>query len=145
MHGHRQSDGGIVPQKSPNTSQGVEGREGRPPVKGKASQHPLPWTQSQEDGRSAARERIREAVRRKRNDRRTSRSHHIDQVAHLREAYGALRRQAAPGGDGVTWQQDGQDLEAHLQDVSKRLARGAYRATAVRRAYIPQPDGRQRP
>ena len=119
--------------------------EGRPPVKGHASQHPLPWTQSQEDGRSAALERIRDAVRRKRNDRLTSRYHHLYQMAHLREAYVALRRQAAPGGDGVTWQQYGQDLEANLQDVSKRLARGAYRATAVRRAYIPKPDGRQRP
>ena len=45
----------------------------------------------------------------------------------------------------MTWQPYGQALEAKLQDVSKRLARGAYRATAVRRAYIPQPDGRQRP
>jgi len=45
----------------------------------------------------------------------------------------------------VTWQQYGQDLEANLQALSKRLARGAYRGTAVRRAYIPKPDGRQRP
>ena len=119
--------------------------EGRPPVKGNASQHPLPWTQSQEDGRPAALERIRQAVRRKQHDRLTSLYHHIYQVAHLREAYFALQRQAAPGVDGVTWQQYGQDLDANLQDLSKRLARGAYRATAVRRAYIPKPDGRQRP
>ena len=119
--------------------------EGRPPVQGHASQHPLPWTQSQEDGRLAALERIRQAVRRKRHDRLTSLSHHIYQVVHRREAYCALRRQAAPGVDGVTWPHYGQDLEANLQDVSKRLARGAYRATAVRRAYIPKPDGRQRP
>lgn len=114
MNGPRQSDGGIVPKKSPNTSQGVEGMEGRPPVKGKASQPPLPWTQSQEDGRPAALERIRQAVRRKRHDRLTSLYHHIYQVAHLREAYFALQRQAAPGVDGVTWQQSGQDLEANL-------------------------------
>jgi RNA-directed DNA polymerase len=119
--------------------------EGRPPVKGNASQPPLPWTQSQDDGRTAALERIRQAVRRKRQDRRTSLSLHISQVAHRREAYCALQRQAAPGGDGVTWQPYGQDLDAHLQDVSTRLARGAYRATAVRRAYLPKPDSRQRP
>ena len=109
------------------------------------TQHPLPWTQSQEDGRLAALERIRQAVRRRRKDRLTSLYHHIYQVAHLREAYLALQRQAAPGVDGVTWQHYGQDLDANLQDVSQRLARGAYRATAVRRAYIPKPDGRQRP
>jgi retron-type reverse transcriptase len=57
----------------------------------------------------------------------------------------ALQREAAPGVDGMTWQQDGQNLEAHLQDVSGRLARGAYRATPVRRAYVSTPDGRQRP
>jgi RNA-directed DNA polymerase len=145
MNGHRPSDGGIVPQKSPNTSPSVEGMEGRPPVKGNASQHPLPWTQSQEDGRPAALERLRQAVRRKRHDRLTSLDHHIYQVAHLREADVALQRQAAPGGDGVTWQHYGQDLDANLQDVSTRLARGASRATAVRRAYIPTPDGRPRP
>jgi RNA-directed DNA polymerase len=119
--------------------------EGRPPVKGHAPQHPLPWTQSQEDGRSAAQERIRQAVRRKRQDRLTSLYHHIYQVAHRREAYCARQRQAAPGVDGVTWQHYGQDLDSNLQDLSERLARGAYRATAVRRAYIPKPDGRQRP
>jgi RNA-directed DNA polymerase len=118
---------------------------GRPPVKGNAPQPPLPWTQSQEDGRPAALERLRQAVRRKRQDRLTSLYHHIYQVAHLREAYLALQRQAAPGVAGVTWQHYGQDLEANLQDLSERLARGAYRATAVRRAYIPKPDGRQRP
>src|SRR4030095_4204462 len=107
MNGHRQSDGGIVPKKSPNTSQGVEGMEGRPPVKGNASQPPLPWTQSQADGRPAALERIRQGGRRKRNDRLTSLYHHIYQVAQLREAYVALQRQAAPGVDGVTWQQEG--------------------------------------
>jgi hypothetical protein len=147
MNGHRQSDGGIVPQKSPNTPRprGGEGREGRPPVQGNASPHPLPWTQSQEDGRSAALERIRQAVRRRRQARRTSLYHHIYQVAPLRAAYVALQRQAAPGVDGVPWQPYGQDREAKLQDVSKRLARGAYRATAGRRAYSPKPDGRQRP
>lgn len=66
-------------------------------------------------------------------------------MAHLREAYGALQRPAAPGVDGVTWPPYGQDLEANRQDLSERLARGAYRATAVRRASIPKPDGRQRP
>jgi len=134
-----------VPQKSPHTSPGVEGMAGRPPVTGHAPQHPLPWTPRQEDGRPAALERLRQAVRRQRNERLTSLDHHIDPVAHRREAACALQRQAAPGVEGVTWQPDGQDLAAQLQAWSARLARGAYRATAVRRASIPKPAGRQRP
>ena len=63
----------------------------------------------------------------------------------LRAAYLALKRDAAAGVDGETWQHYGQDLEANLQDSSGRLKRGAYRAKPVRRAYIPKADGRQRP
>jgi retron-type reverse transcriptase len=45
----------------------------------------------------------------------------------------------------VTWQDYGQDLEANLRDLHARVHRGAYRARPTRRAYIPKPDGRQRP
>jgi len=105
----------------------------------------MPWTQSQVHGMPAVLKRIRQAVQRQRQDRLTTLLHHIYNVAHLREAYLARQREAAPGVDGVTWQQYGQNLEANLQDLSGRLARGAYRATPVRRAYVPKPDGRQRP
>jgi group II intron reverse transcriptase/maturase len=47
--------------------------------------------------------------------------------------------------DGQTWRQYGKELEDHLQDLSARLRRGAYRAKPVKRVYIPKPDGRQRP
>src|SRR5690606_24060403 len=60
-------------------------------------------------------------------------------------AYLALKRDAAPGIDGETWQHYGTDLETHLQDLSARLQRGAYRAKPVRRVYISKADGRQRP
>jgi RNA-directed DNA polymerase len=96
--------------------------EGRPPVKGKASQHPIPWMQSQEDGRLAALERRRRAVRRKRKDRLTSLYHPIYNVAQCWEAYFALQRQAAPGVDGVPWPHYGQDLAANFQALSERLA-----------------------
>jgi retron-type reverse transcriptase len=119
--------------------------EGRPPGKGKARQLPLPWTQRQVHGMPTGLERLRQTGKRQRQDRRTTLRHHIDNVAHRREASWALQRAAAPGVDGMTWQQDGQHLEAHLQAWSGRLARGAYRATPVRRASVPQPDGRQSP
>jgi group II intron reverse transcriptase/maturase len=66
-------------------------------------------------------------------------------VDHLRAAYLAIKRDAVAGVDGETWQHYGADLEAHLQDLSERLRRGAYRAKPVRRAYIPKADGRLRP
>ena len=63
----------------------------------------------------------------------------------LRAAYLAVKRDAAAGVDGETWQHYGQDLKARLPDLSERLRRGAYHAKPVRRAYIPKADGRQRP
>jgi group II intron reverse transcriptase/maturase len=70
--------------------------------------------------------------------------HHVD-IDRLRSAYWALQPKAAPGVDGVTWRDYGQDLEANLRDLHARVHRGAYRARPSRRAYIPKPDGRQRP
>jgi RNA-directed DNA polymerase len=71
--------------------------------------------------------------------------HHVYDLNRLRAAYLALKRDAAPGVDGETWRHYGEALENHLQDLAARLKRGAYRAKAVRRAYIPKTDGRQRP
>jgi group II intron reverse transcriptase/maturase len=70
--------------------------------------------------------------------------HHVD-VDRLRAAYWALKPKAAPGVDGVTWGDYGQDLEENLRDLHARVHRGSYRARPSRRAYIPKPDGRQRP
>src|SRR5665811_394305 len=70
--------------------------------------------------------------------------HHVD-VDRLRMAYFALRPKAAPGVDGVTWEDYGVDLEENLRDLHARVHRGAYRARPSRRVYIPKPDGRLRP
>jgi group II intron reverse transcriptase/maturase len=70
--------------------------------------------------------------------------HHVD-LPRLRRAYWAIRRQAAPGVDGVTWVEYGQDLEANLQDLHARVQSGRFRAKPSRRVYIPKADGRQRP
>jgi hypothetical protein len=60
-------------------------------------------------------------------------------------AYGWLRKEAAAGVDGVTWDAYGEGLEHRLADLHGRIHRGAYRALPSRRVYIPKPDGRQRP
>ena len=57
----------------------------------------------------------------------------------------ALKRQAAPGVDGVTWREYGDGLEDRISDLHSRVYRGAYRAQPSRRVYIPKADGRQRP
>ncbi|HEY5477543.1 MAG TPA: reverse transcriptase domain-containing protein [Tepidiformaceae bacterium] len=69
--------------------------------------------------------------------------HHVD-VDRLRAAYRALKPKAAPGVDGVTWEDYGVDLEANLRDLHARVHRGAYRARPSRRVFIPKPDGRLR-
>jgi group II intron reverse transcriptase/maturase len=66
-------------------------------------------------------------------------------VDRLRVAYLQLQKKAAPGVDGITWEQYGVELEENLRELHARLHTGAYRAKPSRRAYIPKADGRQRP
>jgi RNA-directed DNA polymerase len=93
----------------------------------------------------SALDRIRQAARRDKGLRFTSLWHHVYNVHALRAAYEALKPNAAAGVDGRTWREYGEDLESNLQDLSDRLARGAYRAKPVKRVYIPKADGKQRP
>jgi group II intron reverse transcriptase/maturase len=70
--------------------------------------------------------------------------HHVD-LARLWTAYWAIRPQAAPGVDGVTWAEYGRGLEGNLRDLHARVQSGRYRAKPSRRVYIPKADGRLRP
>ncbi|HSG28636.1 MAG TPA: group II intron reverse transcriptase/maturase, partial [Candidatus Krumholzibacterium sp.] len=88
--------------------------------------------------------RVRQAARKDRELRLTTLWHHVYNVDRLREAYFNLERKSAPGVDGVTWQEYGEDLEARLEDLSGRLKRGAYRAKPVKRGHVPKEDGRDR-
>jgi len=156
MHERGKSDGPIVPANSPNKGGGnrldrchptprpAEEGEGRGPVKGNPQEHNTPRTQDR-TGVQQALARVRQAAQRDKELRFTTLLHHVYNPAMLREAYFGLKRDAAPGIDGQTWRSYGRDLEANLQDLSARLKRGAYRAKPARRAYIPKPDGRQRP
>jgi group II intron reverse transcriptase/maturase len=119
--------------------------EGRLPVKGNEPEHPSHRTQSRIEGIEGALGRIREAVKRDKEAKLTSLYHHVYNEAHLRAAYEGLRKKAAVGVDGESWQEYGKDLGSNLKDLSGRLARGAYRALPVKRVYIPKGDGRMRP
>ena len=149
MNGHGKSDRPIVPKKPPNKgspyglfAEGVEGR-------GLAKENPLqqnPPTghRADTDGQNAL-ERIRQAAKQDKDVRFTALWHHVANVHRLREEYFALKHSSAPGVDGQTWEQYGQNLEGNLRDLSGRLHRGVYHAKPVKRAWIPKPDGRQRP
>jgi RNA-directed DNA polymerase len=89
-------------------------------------------------------DRVREVARRDKDARFTALLHHVD-VDRLRAAYRAISPQAVAGVDGVTWAAYGQDLEANLLDLHRRVHAGRYRASPSRRAYIPKADGRLRP
>jgi group II intron reverse transcriptase/maturase len=87
---------------------------------------------------------VREVARRDKDARFTALLHHVS-LERLVMAYWALSPKAAPGVDGVTWQDYGQDLVANLRDLHERVHSGRYRARPSRRAYIPKADGRLRP
>jgi RNA-directed DNA polymerase len=63
----------------------------------------------------------------------------------LRLCFYQLRKDAASGVDGVTFQEYEKNLEANLIDLEGRLKRKAYRARLVRRKYIPKGNGKLRP
>jgi len=87
---------------------------------------------------------VRQAARERKQEQFTSLLHHLT-VGLLRDSYYALKRNASPGVDGVSWREYEDGVEERLKDLHGRVHRGAYRAQPSRRVYIPKADGRQRP
>ena len=145
MHGVGKSDRSIVPTKSPNKagSTAAEVTEGRDRAKGNTVEQNAFRTQSRVDAHSAL-SRVRQRAKTGKEERFTALLHHVD-IERLRTAYFSSKKNAAPGTDGVTWKQYGEQLEENLQQLHRRLRQGTYRAKPSRRAFIPKPDGRQRP
>ncbi len=144
-YGRGKSDSAIVATNPTNKAgrPAAEPEERRAEVEGNADQHSTRRAQDRESV-SQALDRIRQVARQRKKERFTSLLHHVN-VDLLRLAFFALKRDAAPGVDGVTWQDYEADLERKLADLHDRVHRGAYRAQPSRRRYIPKPDGRQRP
>jgi len=146
MNDHGKSDGPVVPAKQPNKPAvvaGAEAVEGRGPAKGNTASETRPG-RSAGLGVSSDLDRVRQVAREDKDVRFTALLHHVT-VDRLREAYRAIRPDAAAGVDGVTWRDYGSDLEANLSDLHARVHRGAYRARPTRRVFIPKADGRLRP
>jgi RNA-directed DNA polymerase len=146
MNDHENSDSVIVVEKPTNNiieTVVAELVERSTETKGKAITPTTRRTPSRESV-SPGLDRLRQRAREHRNEKFTSLLHHID-VYLLSKAYHWLKRDAAAGVDGVTWQAYGVDLQEKLVDLHGRVHRGAYRAQPSRRRMIPKPDGRERP
>jgi len=135
----------MIPVNRPNKDgqPSAEGEEGRPVIKENVNQQRTLPTQGGA-GVSPKLEGVRTAARENKEMRFTALLHHMT-VELLRESFYGLKRKAAPGVDGVTWQDYEEGLENRLVDLHDRVHRGAYRAQPSRREYIPKSDGRQRP
>src|SRR5271166_381472 len=146
------SDPSIVAKRPANKPQiaevdlwgsGAESAEPREGTKGNTGEQHTCRTPSRESVPQGL-DRVRQAARQRKKEKFTALLHHVT-VDLLREAFYALKRKAAPGVDGLRWQDYEAELEDHLQDLHARVHRGAYRALPVRRRYIPKPGGKQRP
>jgi RNA-directed DNA polymerase len=140
-----ESDGRVVPVKGSNKDgqPSAEGLEGRGPTKENIEQPTPPRTQSR-SSESRGLPGVREVARKDKRARFTALLHQVT-VTRLLESFDALKREAAPGVDGLTWREYETDLVARLTGLHSRLHQGTYRAQPSKRAYIPKADGRRRP
>src|ERR671939_2052478 len=111
MHGREKSDPAIVARKPTN----VAGRPAAEPVERRAGAEGNADQQSTRRAQdrasvSQALGRVRRAARQRKKERFTALLHHLSQDL-LRVAFLALKRDAAPGVDGLTWR----DYEAELE------------------------------
>src|SRR6267142_4156512 len=132
INGRRKSDRPIRPMKPANKAGttapeagalAAERAEQRGLAKGKPPRQNTNRAQDRANVQSAL-GRIRQAAVKDKKAKFTSLMHHIYNLGTLREAYYGLKRDAAPGVDGETWRQYGENLESNLENLSARLRRG---------------------
>jgi group II intron reverse transcriptase/maturase len=147
MNADGKSDESIIPAKHANqdaTEASAERAEESDSTKRNVEQANSPRTQNRISRKSSRLHHVREAARKDSKLKFTNLLHHINRDC-LVEAFFNLKKSAAVGVDGVSWQDYEQNLEANIADLHDRIHRGAYRALPSRRVWIPKPDGRQRP
>ena len=145
MHEREKSDTAVVAVKPTNKAgaTAAEPMEPRAGTKRNAGEQSTHRTLSRVRVTQAL-GRVRQAARQRKKEKLTALLHHLS-IDLFREAFLALKRDAAPGVDDLTWRAYAADLERNLTDLHARVHRGAYRALPSRRTYIPKADGRQRP
>lgn len=141
----RQSDRRIVPLRLSPLSQTNPGNSGEGKASGPSRETVVPSTALSGDSSVLSRlDRIRDRA-----------EHHPQEVFNnlfslltpelLRLAFGRLKRNKAPGVDGVTVEDYAADLENNLQSLLQRLHRGTYRPLPSQRRNIPKGNGKTRP
>jgi len=145
MNAGGESDGRVLPGKHPNKdgNSSAEGAEGRRPTTENTGQTAASQMQSWGNALDGL-QRVREAAKRGKRLRFTALLHHVS-VTLLTDSFYALKREAAPGVDGLTWREYEKDLDKRLENLHSRVHWGTYQALPSKRAYIPKADGRQRP
>jgi RNA-directed DNA polymerase len=88
--------------------------------------------------------RIAQIARQRPQERLTALNQYLD-IDWLREAYGRVRKDSAPGVDGQTVVNYGANLESNLQSLLNRAKSGTYKAPPVRRVHIPKDNKETRP
>jgi RNA-directed DNA polymerase len=138
----------IVPVKSANEDRGApcseEPMEERDMAKRKSEQQNKCRTQSRESLGNAL-SRIRQKAHKDKTSQFNALWHHVCEIDRLRTVYYELKRDAAAGVDGQTWDSYGERLEDNLQSLAASLQSGAFHPKPVKRVHIPKADGRMRP
>jgi RNA-directed DNA polymerase len=145
VYSPEESDGNMVPEKLANkgTATPAESMEGKTPAERNSGQEAACRAQNRESA-SIGLARVRQRAEADKQARFNNLFHFL-KVDLLRASFYELKRNAAPGMDGVTWQAYEQTLEERLPELEHELHIGSYRATPARREYITKDDGRQRP
>jgi RNA-directed DNA polymerase len=150
MHANGKSDGVIVLMKRTNKGTQLDRSqlpeefvEKRTPAKGNTGQTTATGTQGPKEASSGL-SRVREAAKRDSKLQFSNLLHHIDADL-LRQSYRSLKRQAAAGVDGVTWQEYGKQLEERLPVLHDLVQSGRYQAKPSKRTWIAKSEGQQRP
>jgi RNA-directed DNA polymerase len=144
-HASEESDCAIVPVNLSNKEEQSSAEMGEGRARAKENIDPSNTRPTQSGERvSQGRGGVRQAAKERKQERFTALLHHVT-INLLRDSFYALKRQAAPGVDGVRWKEYEAGLEGRLADLHNRIHRGTYRARASRRVYIAKADGRKRP
>jgi len=140
----RKSDNGIVPRKLLNEENKIleEKVEGRPLTERNVGQPATRRTQGRESVSSGL-ENVRKRAREDKSLKFTALLHHVT-VEQLQESYSALKRNASPGVDEMTWKSYGNELDKNLRNLHERVHAGTFKALPSKRCYIPKADGNQR-
>lgn len=88
--------------------------------------------------------RVRMIAKKDKNLQFTALLHHVTPEL-LRQSFHQLKRQAAKGVDGVSWQDYQENLEQKLIDLHSRIHSGCYVPKPARRVFLLKEDGTQRP